>query len=103
MALVFDILEDERRRLLQLKERYEREIAELPKGSLSRKRRWNKEYVYLAYRDSNKVKFYYVGSSDSDAVIAVRNKIEQRKSLEEKLRRVKESIGEVERGLRGQR
>ena len=103
MAMIFNILDDERRRLLQLKEQYEREISELPKGSLSRKRRGNKDYYYLAYRDSEKVKFDYVGPSDSEDVKNVRQKIEERKVLERNLRRVKENLKDVERSLRGQR
>ena len=103
MAMIFDILDDERRRLLQLKKQYEREISELPKGSLSCKRRRNREYYYLAYRDSEKVKFDYVGPSDSEDVKIVKRKIEERKALEQNLRRVKENLRDVERSLRGQR
>ena len=103
MAMIFDILDDERRRLLQLKKQYEREISELPKGSLSCKRRRNREYYYLAYRDSEKVKFDYVGPSDSEDVKIVKRKIEERKALEQNLRRVKENLRDVARSLRGQR
>ncbi len=103
MAMIFDILDDERRRLLQLKKQYEREISELPRGSLSRKRRGNREYYYLAYRDSGKVKFNYVGPLDSEEVKIVKQKIEERKALEQNLRRVKENFRDVERSLRGRR
>jgi hypothetical protein len=103
MAMIFDILDDERRRLLQLIKQYEREISELPKGSLSCKRRGNKEYYYLAYRDMEKVKFDYVGPSDSEDVEIVKQKIEERKALEKNLRRARENLKDVERSLRGQR
>jgi hypothetical protein len=61
------------------------------------------EYYYLAYRDSNRVKFDYIGPADSDAVIELEAKIKQRTALEEKLQQVKENLNDVERGLRGQR
>ncbi len=103
MAMVFDILEEERNRLINLKEKYERQLSDLPKGTLSRKRRWNREYVYLAYRESGKVKFDYVGPEDSEAARELTNKIAQRKELEDKLRQVNENLIEVERSLRGKR
>jgi hypothetical protein len=103
MAIVFEILEDERRRLVELKESYERRIAELPRGSLSRKKRWNKDYCYLAYREAGKVKFDYIGPADSEAVEEMVGRVEQRKTIEKKLREVLDNLDQVERGLRGQR
>jgi hypothetical protein len=103
MALVFDILEEEKRRLLSLKEAYERQLSELPKGAPSRKKRWNREYLYLAYRESGKVKFEYIGPVDSEAAQDVEVKVRRRKDLEEKLSQVEDNLEDVERGLRGRR
>ncbi len=102
MAVVFDILKKERKRLLELSAQYEREIAQLPKGSISRKRRWNREYCYLAYREAGKVKFDYVGAVESEAAGNVAAKIERRKQLADKRREVRDNLRQVERGLRGQ-
>ena len=101
--MVFDILEEEKRRLLSLKALYEQQLSELPKGSLSRKKRWNREYIYLAYRKSDKVKFEYVGPVDSEAARNTEAKVRRRKELEEKLSQVEENLADVERGLRGRR
>jgi hypothetical protein len=103
MALVFDILEEEKRRLLSLKARYEQQLSELPTGSLSRKKRWNREYLYLAYRESGKVKFEYVGPVDSEAAQDTEAAVRRRKDLEEKLTQAKKNLADVERGLRGKR
>lgn len=103
MAMVFDILEEEKRRLLSLKGRYEQQLSELPKGSISRKKRWNREYLYLAYRQSDKVKFEYIGPVDSEAAEEVGAKVRRRKDLEEKLSQVEDNLADVERGLRGKR
>lgn len=103
MAMVFDILEEERKRLISLKEKYKRQLSGLPKGSLSRKKRWNREYVYLAYRESGKIKFDYIGPVDSEAVKELSDKIDQRKELEDKLQQVNKNLIDVERGLRGKR
>lgn len=103
MAMVFDILEEEKRRLLDLKAQYQHRLSELPRGSLSRKKRWNREYLYLAYRQSGKVKFKYVGPVDSEAARDVEAKVHRRKDMEEKLAQVEQNLAEVKRGLRGRR
>lgn len=79
MAMVFDILEEERKRFIELKEKFERQISMLPtKGSISRKKRWNSESIYLAYRESDKIKFDYIGPVDSNAAKELSEKIEKR-------------------------
>ena len=101
MAMVFDILEEEKKRLMELKEKYERQISMLPKGSISRKKRWNREYMYLAYREADKIKFDYIGPVDSDVAKKLSEKIEKRRELENKLQQVDKNLKDVERGLRG--
>ena len=101
MAMVFDILEEEKKRLIELKEKYARQISMLPKGSISRKKRWNREYIYLAYREADKIKFDYIGPVDSDVAKKLSVKIEKRRELENKLQQVEKNLKDVERGLRG--
>ncbi|MGM0431376.1 MAG: hypothetical protein ACQEQU_01540 [Spirochaetota bacterium] len=103
MAMVFDILEEERKRLINLKEKYQRQISSLPKGSISCKKRWNREYIYLAYREADKIKFDYVGPVDSEAAQELTEKIDKRRELENKLQQVDKNLKDVERGLRGKR
>lgn len=73
------------------------------KAPFLEKKRWNREYFYLAYRESGNVKFDYVCPVDSDAAKDISDKIAQRKELESKLRQVDKDIADVERGLRGKR
>jgi chromosome segregation ATPase len=101
--MVFDILEEERNRLIALKEKYGCQISALPKGSLSRKRRWKREYIYLAYREGDKIQFDYVGPVNSKAAKELSEKIDQRKELEKKLQQVEKNLKDIERGLRGKR
>ena len=101
--MVFDVLDEERRRLQALKQLYEKEIAQLPRGSLSKKKRWNKEYVYRAFRESGRVKFEYVGPVGSEAAEEIAGQIERRRGLEDQLKTVRENLKEVERGLRARR
>ena len=101
MALVFDVLEEEKHRLLSLEAKYRQQLTELPRGSISRKKRRNREYLYLAYRDSGKVKFEYIGPVGSEAAQEAEVQVQRRKDLERKLRQVEENLADVERGLRG--
>ena len=103
MSMVFDILEQERRRLLELIEHYEEQLLLLPKGAASRKKRGNREYLYRAYRASDKVKFEYVGPCRSEAAEEVEARIHRRQEIECKRSLAKVNLAEVERGLRGRR
>lgn len=103
MAVVIDILDNERGRLVKLLSKYESELSELPKGSMSFKKRSNRDYVYLAHREGKKVVFDYVGPASSDAVQELSQRIERRKELEEKIRQVKQNLKAVERSLRAGR
>jgi hypothetical protein len=103
MAVVIDILENERTRLVKLLSKYESKLSELPKGSISIKKRSRREYAYLAYRENKKVVFDYIGPASSDAVRKLGQEIERRKELEQKIRQVKQNLRTVERSLRAGR
>ena len=62
MSYLKSILKEEYERLRALSGKYQDEISALPRGSISIKKRNQREYVYLAYRKKGNVKFEYVGS-----------------------------------------
>lgn len=66
MSYVKGILQEELDRLESLYQKYDEKVSSLPRGSLSVKKRNNKEYLYLAYREKSKVKFKYIGPKPSD-------------------------------------
>ncbi len=103
MAVVHHILEEERRRLEQLVEFYEAQHGVLPRGSISVKKRRDREYCYLAFRDGSKVRFKYLGVPDSDAVAEMMVAIRKRKDVEAELIATRQALKEVERSLRGNR
>jgi len=103
MSIVQDILFDEKKRLEDLLRKYIEEFAKFPKGSLSRKLRGNRYYVYLAYRKGNKVIFKYIGKEDSDKVKELEERIQERKKLENKIKKVKSDLAEVKMGLRAKK
>ncbi len=66
MSYLKSVLQEEYERLKALVEKYNDEISALPHGSISIKKRNRKEYVYLAYRKKENVKFEYIGSISSE-------------------------------------
>jgi hypothetical protein len=99
MSIVKDILRDERDRLSLLKDQIENEIGSLPKGSLSRKKRSNRFFFYLFYREGDKVIFKYVGKEDSPKVRSLEKDIKKRRKLEQRLREIKVALKNIRRGL----
>jgi hypothetical protein len=103
MSIGQDILKDEQKRLKKLLHNYKKELSGFPNGSLSRKKRGNSSYVYLAYRKGNKVIFKYIGKEDSDKVKELEERIQERKKLENKIKKVKSDLAEVKMGLRAKK
>jgi hypothetical protein len=99
MSIIKDILRDERDRLSSLEYQIKEEILSLPKGSLSRKKRSNRFFLYLAYREGDKVIFKYVGKENSPEVRSLEEGIRRRRKLEKRLREIKVSLKEIKRGL----
>ena len=103
MSIVQDILKDEKNRLEGLLHNYKKDLSDFPKSSLSRKRRGNCFYVYLANRKGDKVIFKYIGKEDSDEVKKLKEQIQKRKKLENIIKKVKSDLIEVRRGLRAKK
>jgi hypothetical protein len=57
------VLREELANSLRMKERYERELAKLPRGSLVRRTIKGHQYYYLVYREAGKVRSDYRGKS----------------------------------------
>lgn len=103
MSIVQDILIDEKKRLEILLNKYYDELKVSPKGSLSRKKRGNSFYIYLAYRKGKRVIFKYIGKDDSKPVKELHQRIKKRNVLESKIKKVESDLKEIRRGLRGKK
>jgi len=103
MSYLKSILKEEYERLKALSGKYHDEISALPRGSISIKKRNQKEYVYLAYRKKGNVKFDYIGSLSSEKSKDVLNKVKLRKKYEIKLRQVGKDLEEIEKVINGRK
>lgn len=84
MSLILDMLMQEQRRIINMKEKYKIQLDMLPKGTLSLKK---KEYYYLTYRKDNRVVTDYIGKY-SVQVEKLKEKIERRKQIEKILKEI---------------
>ena len=103
MSYVKNILQEEFQRLKALSEKYADEIRLLPIGCVSIKKRNYKQYLYLAYREKDKVRFEYIGPLISEKAKSVIKKIEQRKDYERKLKQIKKDLTEIEKVVNGRK
>jgi len=103
MSYLKSVLQEEYERLKALLEKYNDEISALPHGSISIKKRNQKEYVYLAYRKKGNVKFEYIGSISSEKSKNVVKKVKLRKGYEIKLKQVRKDLQEIEKVINGKK
>lgn len=83
------VFQDELERNRRLVSRYEKELETLPKGSIYKRKIGNHEYLYLNYREGNKVVSKFLGKKetfDSDELHAQINKRNEYKQLIKKLK-----------------
>ena len=92
------ILREELENSLRMKERYEHELAKLPKGSLVLRHIKGHIYYYLVFRDGGQFKSVYKGKSVSDKDI---QKHRQAKELRAKYRKALSQLKKQIRYLKG--
>lgn len=103
MSIVKDILSEEYDRLKKLLARYSKELSSFPKGSISVKNRNGVKYCYKAHREGQQILFEYIGKESSKAVKELDQKIKRRKILNDKIKKIKENIKEIERSIGGKK
>ncbi|MBF0430457.1 MAG: hypothetical protein HQK83_04220 [Fibrobacteria bacterium] len=99
MSILKDVLVEERDRLVALIKQYGKEMALLPKGSLSVKKIRNGLYAYRAFREKYKVCFEYLGSVESEKALKFKEKMEERRNFNSLLKDAKKNLDEVQRML----
>lgn len=93
------MLYDERRRSERMLRAFESEAEKLPKGSLIRKRRGERVYFYLSYRENGRAVCRYI---PADRAAVTGDEIERRKRLKEDIREIRYGIKVLDRALKGE-
>lgn len=79
MNLILHTVLQEKQRIEYMLKKYQSELADLPKGTISEKNVGGKVYYYLKYRDGKKVVSQYVSKKEIDNV---RGLVEKRRHIE---------------------
>ena len=95
------ILKEEHDRLQRLAVLYQKEIESLPRGSVSLKRRNDNVYVYIAYRESKRMKFDYVGKKSSPKAVEISGLIKKRQEQSKQLCEILAEIKHIKKVLNG--
>lgn len=96
MTIIEEVLEEEYQRSLRVSAALEKELDNLPRGSIRTRIIGGHEYYYLQFRDGPKVRSKYIKREDLGEV---RRGLERRKSHMEALKEQKESRKMIERAL----
>jgi len=100
--VIKSILREELENSRRMRQRYEQELARLPKGSLVKRNIKGNEYYYLIYRENGKFMSEYKGKSVPDQVL---ERYAEAKGLRSKYRKalsqLKKQIRYLEGVLRG--
>jgi hypothetical protein len=100
MSSALNVLAEEQARLERLRGFYQEKIAALPAGNLSRKQRGERAYCYRVVRTGGKVRWYYVGKPDSEAVRQLQAQLDERRRYEALLKQTEQELARVKRALR---
>lgn len=96
MSVLEDLLKEEYERSLRVSAAMERELTELPRGSVQRKVINGYQYYYLQFREGDKIKSNYIGNDEVDDI---REKVKRRKSLEQSLKEQEKNRKQIEKAL----
>lgn len=94
MAILDEVLNEERERLQRIHAAMLRELEFLPKGYISKKTIHGKQYSYLQKREGSKIVSQMIPCQN---VAEMEQKIARRRQLQASIREVEASIQKIER------
>ena len=94
MAVLDEVLIEEKDRLLRMQSRMQSEYNELPQGYLSKKMIHGSCCYYLQHREGDKVISKYVNAADVDDLS---KKIDRRRSLKKSLREIDMQLKKIQK------
>ena len=100
MSVLFGILEEERDRLGGAMQLFAEKAEKLPRGALWMKKRGQREYAYLAYREGGKVHFEYVAPVPSRKYQEVMRQVKERNMLLTSIRQMRKDLHILDRTLK---
>lgn len=96
--MIREMLEEELDRNARAQEAYETERDRLPKGSVTVKRRGDKAYCYLKYREGSRTVTDYMGTAPK-VEAELRAAVVRRREIEVSIRQLRDERVYIERAL----
>jgi hypothetical protein len=93
-TVIYGMLQEEKRRNLEMQEAHRQEIQALRKGSVTVKRIGGHNYYYLKYRQGKSVRNDYIGK-DKNIADEIKRETEKRKYLDGVLKRLQQEYHEI--------
>ena len=91
MSYLAATISREVKRMSALRDAYEKQLADLPKGSLQVKERNDKRYFYLVYRNDGKIVNEYAGNDEND-IAELKEQLKRRKGIESLVKGIKKEL-----------
>jgi hypothetical protein len=101
MSVIFHVLKEEFERLVETEASYTKAITAMPRGTPRIRIIRKKKYLYLEYRNGDRVFHDYIGPQESKKAKDILEKITQRRRYERLLKETKAALKEVRKALRG--
>ena len=98
MNLILHTVIQEKQRIEYMLQRYQRELDDLPKSTISEKIVGGKVYYYLKYRNGKKVVSQYVSRKEIETVRAL---VEKRRHIEAMVKSLNEEKAIADKVLEG--
>lgn len=95
MKNIQDVIVEEKNKNLKLLEYYQKNKQEIPKGSVEIKNVRGEKYIYLKYRENDKIVSKYCGKYSENLELI--EKIQKRKHVESMIKRITKEIKNIER------
>jgi hypothetical protein len=101
MSVIFHVLKEEFERLVETETSYTKAIAAMPRGTPRIRQMRKKKYLYLEFRDGDRVFHNYIGPQESEKAKDVLEKVAQRRRYEKLLKETNSALKDVRKALRG--
>ena len=98
LNLLLHTVKQEKQRIEYMLEKYQNELSDLPRGTISEKKVGGRTYYYLKYRDGKKVVSEYIARNEIDNM---RNLIDKRRHIEVMIKSLQEEKRIADRVLEG--
>ena len=89
MSVLQGILSESKEHYLNVKNKIEKKLAHIPKGSVKERKISSRKYYYLQYRIGKKIIHKYLGRKKPEEVL---RQIQERKKLKAELKKVDEAL-----------